>query len=222
MLTHRPSIQAVIFDLDGTLVDSEPIHRDAWRDVLAPFGFELTDEWFEGWIGCPEPHLGRVLEEEYRLPISAAESVRRKQARFRELASERSFIVPGAREAVAAFAETGCRLAVCTSCSRSIAEISLKASGLAEAFQVVLTLEDVARPKPDPEPYLRVAEMLGVAPRTSLVFEDSVSGVKAAEAAGMEVLAVGPLDRFLACNKYRNFSSLKAAADFARVEYFHR
>jgi beta-phosphoglucomutase len=182
---------AVIFDMDGVLIDSGAHHRAAWRALLDELG--VTPGAPDSWrltIGRPSVEavpllLGRAM--------SAAEAQRlaaRKQEHYRRLAAGGPATVRGVVEFVADLAARRVPRAVATSASRRDVEDLLNRAGLRDRFEVVVAAEDVSRGKPDPEVYLRAAGRLGVEPGHCLVFEDAVVGVRAARSAGMRTIGV--------------------------------
>ncbi len=184
-------MHGVVFDMDGVLVDSGAHHRAAWRAVLDELGAApATPEFWRLTIGRPSWEavpllLGRPLPPEEARSIAG-----RKQAHYRRLVRQGLPAVAGAPAFVGELVRRGIPRAVATSAARTEATRLLGALGLLAAFGVVVTAEDVACGKPDPEVYLRAATGIGVAPGRCLVFEDSLVGVEAARRAGMRVIGV--------------------------------
>jgi HAD superfamily hydrolase (TIGR01509 family) len=180
---------AIIFDMDGVLVDSGAHHRAAWASLCAELSLSPPSDFWRLTIGRPaEEAVGLLVGG-----VSAGEAVRlaeRKRAHY--TAHSRRGIVPvaGVCAYVAALAERGIPRAVATSATRPDVERLLGAIGLSGSFETVVSADDVRRGKPDPAVYLKAAELLGVAPAGCLVFEDAVVGVHAARAATMRVIGV--------------------------------
>ena len=178
---------AVLFDCDGVLVDSEPYSEQAWRRALSDWGIALGD--FTVWVGKTDSELAAHFSEQAGADpeVLAAGSRRHLLAALR-----REPLTPHA-DALAVLAsaeESGLPTAVVTNSERWRLRAILASAGLGRRFAAEVTSEDVAAPKPAPDVYLAAAERLGVAPGRCLALEDSPVGVAAARAAGMTVVAV--------------------------------
>jgi len=176
--------------MDGVLVDSGAHHREAWIRMLGELGVTAPPGFWRQTIGRPSAEAVPLLLGESIAPAEARRLARRKQEHYLTLTARGPQAVPG----VAAFVETlharEIPLAVATSARRSDAIELLGPLGLLERFRVIVTVEDVARGKPDPEVYLLAARGLGVPADACLVFEDAVVGVQAALRAGMRAVGV--------------------------------
>lgn len=180
-----------IFDCDGTLIDSMPVHYRAWDAAMRRHGLKepLCEELFYSLGGVPTLKVAEIIAAHYGLTIDPAQVFHEKEALFVELLADVKKIDPVvafAREAVA----QGKPVAVASGGPRDIVHHSLKLADLASLFPVVVTPEDVAHGKPAPDMFLLAAKKLGVAPERCLVFEDAEPGHKAAEAAGMHSVHV--------------------------------
>lgn len=174
-------LKALLFDLDGTLADTDPLHLLAWREALRPYGLEVDREFYGRRIsGRLNPEIVRDLlgleGEEARRLIEA------KEARFRKLARKLK-PTPGLLEFLERARGKGLTWGVVTNAPEENARHVLKALGLRPPL--LLLAEEVGRGKPDPRPYQVALERLGVAPEEALAFEDSSSGVKSAVGAGI-------------------------------------
>jgi len=195
-------VAACIFDMDGTLVDSEPNYFEADRIFLSGFGIEYDDTFRDSMMGRGNLAFFDVIRERWpdneinSLPIE--ERLRRKDENYLEYARGRTFAFPKMVELLGMLRERGYPLAVASGSSRLIIQHSLEFAGIAEAFPIRLSAQEVPRGKPEPDVFLKAAARLGRSPRECVVFEDSQYGVLAALAAGMKVVGVpspvsGPL-----------------------------
>jgi beta-phosphoglucomutase len=182
--------RAVIFDMDGVLVDSGAPHREAWARMLGELGVPAPPEFWKRTIVRPAteavPHLlGTSVPR-----AEARRLARRKHEHYLTLAADGLPAVRGVVEFVERLCLRHVPLAVATSARRADAVELLGRLGLTERFAAIVTAEDVARGKPDPEVYLLAGRRLGAPPHACLVFEDAVVGVQAARGAGMRVFGV--------------------------------
>jgi HAD superfamily hydrolase (TIGR01509 family) len=177
---------AAIFDLDGTLVDTERLTVEAGLRAFADMGIAVEAGFLRGMAGKDDATCARIVAGTFPAMDFAA-FARRHDLRLREAYAAGIPLKPHARTVL-----DGIRLpkAVATSSTRPSAERKLAAAGLAAAFRHVVTVDDVTRPKPAPDPFLLAAELLGVDPRACVAFEDSETGARAARAAGMTVVQV--------------------------------
>jgi HAD superfamily hydrolase (TIGR01509 family) len=183
------SVAAVVFDLDGVLVDSEQVWDDARRELVADRGGTWTDDATRAMMGMSSLEWSRYMHDELGLDlepaaISAAVVEKLEQLYRRELP-----LLPGAREAVRALAARW-PLGLASSSNREIIDLVLELAGLTDAFAVTVSSEEVARGKPAPDVYLEVARRLGVVPEACAAIEDSTNGLRSAAAAGMTVIAL--------------------------------
>jgi len=185
------SLRAVLWDLDGTLVDSENYHWLAWRDTMANEGVALTFEQFRETFGWRNDAilrrwLGPNADPRRMERIGAA-----KEEQYRALVRRGGLApLPGAAEWVRRLRAAGWAQAVASSAPRLNIEVVLEAMGLAGLFETSVSAEDVERGKPDPQVFLTAAARLGAPPQRAIVVEDAAAGIEAARRAGMRSIAV--------------------------------
>jgi len=184
--------EALIFDCDGTLIESAALYARAWASGFAISGKNMSVDWYNARAGLSEYVLMDAFEDQHGIKLDRQATVAKVRETFlKELALLREIAV------VAAIARRnhGKRpMAVASGGPAAIVEPSLKATGLYDLFDAVVTLDDVGRAKPEPDLFLEAARRLGVPPGRCLVFEDSLPGIEAARQAGMHVVDVTGLD----------------------------
>lgn len=182
------AIKAVLWDMDGTLVDSEPVHHAALARAMTAAGFPISVAQAASYIGIPMEGIHARLVEETGLTLGYAELADRTYAAYLEVAPTLQRR-PGAVEAWTALAAAALPQAIVSNADRIILQANLRAAGLARPGLISVAINDVVAGKPDPEPYLRAAYLLGIAPADCLVIEDTTIGAAAGHAAGMRVVA---------------------------------
>ena len=182
-------IAAVIFDLDGLLLDTEQVWDEVREELVRELGGRWHDRAQADMMGMSSLEWSRYMHEELGLPDPpeeiSAEVVRRMAARYRE----RLPLIDGAVEAVQRLAGRS-PLGLASSSNRELIDLALEVSGLGRSFRATVSSEEVARGKPAPDVYLEAARRLGVDPHACAAIEDSRSGILAAKAAAMRVVAI--------------------------------
>jgi beta-phosphoglucomutase len=184
--------RAVLWDLDGTLVDSAEQHWQAWSETLAAQGLTVTRAQFRQTFGQRNDAilarwLGDAIAAERRRDIGHA-----KEARYRELVAQAGLVpLPGAAAWVERLSAAGWRQAVASSAPRLNVQVVVQALGLGAHFGALVAAEDVTHGKPAPDVFLAAAERLGVPPAACIVVEDAAAGVEAARRAGMRSVGLG-------------------------------
>lgn len=186
--TH--GFDAVIFDCDGTLVDSMPAHFEAWCDALALYGAGgiFKEDVFLAMGGRPTRDIVVELNSEYDLHLDPEAVAFAKREAFLKRLDSMTLI-----DEVAAYAQSlrgKIPMAVASGGSRMVVEKTLHVVGVSDWFDEVVTADDVNEGKPAPDVFLRAAQLLGVVPSKCLVLEDAPAGILAAQRAGMQVIAV--------------------------------
>jgi len=186
--------RAYLFDCDGTIVDSMPLHYIAWKKALGEWNCAFEEELFYAWGGRPVTEIISALNRMHGLEMPVDMVAKRKENLYFELEDELKAI-PEVIEHIEA-KHGHIPLAVVSGSRRASVTHSLSALGLLEKFDVLVCAEDYAHGKPAPDCFLTAAARLGVDPKDCLVFEDTEMGIKAATAAGMASVRVPtPLER---------------------------
>ena len=181
-------VKALIFDLDGTLADSLPTHIECWHKVCASFNYKFDEQVLYDLTGMPTHIFAEYIKNDSHCELSVEEIVRLKQTFFYSVAGNIRPI-----ESIAKFVRINhgrILMSIGTGGGRRSAEMILEAIGMRQYFEVVVTADDVANHKPEPDTFLKCAELMGVEPSCCQVFEDGVKGMEAAHKAGMIVTDV--------------------------------
>ncbi len=189
-ITIDPKAKALIFDLDGTLSDSLPVHVATWNTIGEKLGFIFDEQIVYDMTGRPTIEFAKRIISENNLSISPEEMVKLKQEAFWEMVH---LIKP--IEEVVTIVKNQCHqlpMAVGTGASKKSAVKQLTTLNLMEYFEVIVTADDVTKHKPEPETFLKCAEKMGILPEDCQVFEDGDLGIIAAKLAGMMVTDVRP------------------------------
>lgn len=182
----------VLFDMDGLMVDTEPLARAAWEQVVAPYGLTMSDDLYGRMLGRRTSESAQLVLEALVLPLLRDELIERKTAIFLDSLADGVPAMPGLYALLDEVERRGLPWAVATSTPRPVAEIILGHLGVAGRAAALACGDEVAHGKPAPDIFLLAAARLGAAPAACLVLEDSANGCAAAIAAGMRVAAVGP------------------------------
>lgn len=185
-------LKAVIFDMDGVIADTNPHHQIAWRKYYEQHGRTLSDAEFVEYVSGKHNSaiLGHLFPDQSIDMADFDRLAREKEALFRELYAPDIVAVPGLVNFLKMLKAHGIKTAVGTSAPVENLDFVMDALELRPFFDVLLHEKLVTRPKPDPEIYQKAMAMLGVTPEESIVFEDSMTGVKAGRAAGARVIGV--------------------------------
>jgi beta-phosphoglucomutase family hydrolase len=182
--------RAVIFDMDGVLIDSAQAHKESWRILGKDLGVDVTDEMFAAQFGRASRDIIRCLFGHHLSDETVARYDRRKEEAFRNIVRGRMPFMPGARELVRDLHHAGFALAVGSSGPPENVELCIEEMGLAHCFNAVVNGMDVTYGKPHPQTFLLAAERLGLQPDLCLVVEDAPAGIEAATRAGMKSVAL--------------------------------
>ncbi len=183
------SVQAVIWDLDGVIIDSAEEHRQAWQRLAQEEGLPFSDADFWATFGKRDDDIITILWGQ-QSPERVRELADRKEAYFRDLIRKTAAPLPGAVELLRGLHAAGFLQALASSAPVANIQLISEVLGLRQYLTVLVSGETVARGKPAPDIFLKAAEELGVSPGRCVVIEDAVAGVQAAHAAGMRCIAV--------------------------------
>ena len=190
-LPRRPL--AVIFDMDGLLIDSESIYRDAMMEVAAEGQFELPWSVIERMVGVPWPDAVHALKAHFGQDFDTIGFRQQVERRFHLVADAGICLKAGVLELLDHLDAIALPRAICTGSGHPAVERHMGGHGLLARFDTVVAHGDYARSKPSPDPFLTTATRLGIEPVDCLVLEDSYNGVRAASAAGMMTIMVPDL-----------------------------
>jgi HAD superfamily hydrolase (TIGR01509 family) len=182
---HPRRFAAVVFDMDGVLVDSEPMHVEAMRRILGPYGVAYTDRENEQFFGFTDPEVFRILRTRYGLAPDEHELTRRRTELLVELTRKGTVPMAGVPDVPRTLHARGYRLAVASSSALGVIRATVEALGITPLFEALVSGADVGRGKPAPDVFVETARRLGLPPRACLVVEDSRNGLLAAKAAEM-------------------------------------
>jgi HAD superfamily hydrolase (TIGR01509 family) len=208
--------QAIVFDMDGVLVDSEELHAHAKRTAFRQAGITLTDSDLREYVGRSDAVMIEEVGTRFQLNAGQRAAIFREKARIYEQEEKKLKIVPGSIEFVRWTAQHY-KLALATSATTRNRVAALDLLGIADSFEVIVDLSDVSEPKPSPEIYLTAVSRLALVPSECMVVEDALTGVLSAKRAGCVVSAL--------TQTFAPEALLEAGADFtfetfAKLECF--
>lgn len=183
--------RAVAWDIDGTLIDSEPLHQRALITASAALGVDLSDIDPEAFRGVHAIDIWKALKPRFRPDASFKTWIAAIEGYYVEHAGELK-PNPGALEAMRALSARGVAQACVSNSGRTIVDANIEALGIAELITFSLSINDVSRGKPDPEPFRETARRLGAKPEATVAVEDSDPGARSARAAGLFVVGYAP------------------------------
>jgi HAD superfamily hydrolase (TIGR01509 family) len=183
----RPTIKAVIFDHDGTLVNSEPVHWHCWTEVMRPFGMKLSQEEYKRNLsGMPSNVSAAWLADKFNLDVNPGALLTSKQKLLRAFLTNHAYpLMPGVAQLLDYLAQKRILMAVASGADRNEVHRTLEFHGFAHHFTAVATQNDVVHNKPAPDVYLHAARQLNLLPNECVAIEDSDNGERAARAANI-------------------------------------
>jgi beta-phosphoglucomutase len=168
-------LKAILFDLDGTLIDSEHFYFDCWNEILAEVGAQFTfEDWLENYVGTSVYLNAQKLKDKYGLPDPIDELIaRRKQLTIDRFKTTDVSLMPFVVESLEFYRSKGLRMVIATSSQREDVEAIFERNGLGHYFEFMITRSDVENAKPHPESYIRCVERLGIEKHECIVYEDT-------------------------------------------------
>ncbi|MES3037260.1 MAG: HAD family phosphatase [Bdellovibrionota bacterium] len=188
--TYFPNreFKAYLFDFDGTVADTMPVHHVAWNEALSLYNLTLTLEQHHGWAGRPTREIIELLNQTHNITLPVDDILKFKEQHYLNSIPSVKAIVPVVEIIKAAHGKVP--MAIVSGSRRKPVETTLKQIGMSHFFDLLVCAEDYTHGKPAPDCFLKAAKLLGVPPDDCLVFEDAVLGIEAAHAAGMMCLRV--------------------------------
>lgn len=186
------ALKAFLFDLDGTLIDSERFHYNCWEEMLGKFGISINyEDWIRNYAGIPLPVNARTLVEKYAIPMPLEEFTKEREAlTLTRLKTTDIGMMPYAIEFLDFLVARKLRISLVTSSPADDVTLILSKTGLKKYFEQIITRTDVTHSKPDPESYLVCARKMNVDVKDCIAFEDTLNGTRSAKAAGMICYAI--------------------------------
>jgi len=181
-------LKAVVFDMDGVIADSEPIHVEAEKTTFRKHGVEASDVELHAFTGSDNWVMLRTMIDRYRLPLKLDALYREHMVNLFDAVRKHVQPFPGALDLIRGLSENGVPLAVASSSPRKLIDLVLEKFDVACLFHTIVSGDDVSLSKPNPEIFAKAATRLGLQPRECLAIEDSTNGVRAAKEAGMAVI----------------------------------
>ncbi|MEH6628053.1 MAG: HAD family phosphatase [Motiliproteus sp.] len=185
-------IRGILFDFDGTLVDSEPVHCQLWQQLLRPYSVALSKRDYQTLLlGTASTDSAALLVETFALPISAQNLMQQREIALQaQLLEAPPALMPYARKTLEHYRKQGFRLALVTASGRQAVHNILCAHGLQDLFEVITTGDDIRHSKPHPEGYCQTLQRLGLKPHQGVAIEDSATGIQAALTANLRCLGI--------------------------------
>lgn len=191
---NTESYSALLFDLDGTLADTMPLHNQAWIETLQDYGCPMTNEILSEYAGIPNAETVEIFNRrfQWRLdPVTIAETKETRAIEKLKAVLPQDLRIESTIEIASQYFGKK-PMAVVSGGSRSLVELVLQKLMIRKYFSVLVCAESTTKHKPNPEPFLFAARELNVAPNQCLVFEDGQAGIQSAQSCGMSVILVGP------------------------------
>ena len=186
------TVKAILFDHDGTLVDSEATHFQLWKTILAHYQIQLAEDGYKQFhSGIPTARNAEILVEKYQINSTPQELAKQKDILTNAFFATQCFpLMPGVKDTLQTFYDVGLTLGIVTGAGRIGVDTTLAGHQLSDFFSVITTGEDVRLSKPDPAVYTLAMDKLGVSAQECIAIEDTENGIRSAVEAGLPCLAV--------------------------------
>lgn len=182
-------MKAVIFDMDGVIINSEPLHQKVEREIVEELGGKLSDDDVASFVGATDYSMWSKIKEKFNLELSVEKLIEIKKERFMKEIDEIQ-LVPNFMNFMLTLHKEGYLMAIASSNNRKVVDAIVNKFQLYKYMKFIISGEEVKRSKPDPEIFLTAAKKMNVTPSDCIVIEDATNGVKAAKAAGMKCIGL--------------------------------
>lgn len=218
----EPQIKAIIFDLDGTLVDSEPNYYTGDKRFLAEYGIELTEEMKQRYVGIGCRSMMEEIKVEFNIKDSIDVLIAKKNKYYSDVAKNNTVVFPEMLKLLQMLKANNFPMAVASGSSPDVIQMIIQDTNIKQYFDVVLSSEEVKRGKPAPDIFLEAAKLLNIAPSNCMVLEDSRYGIEAAKSAGMCCIGIPFPDNEKLHNSFKKSDLLykNGIEDFSAEEVF--
>lgn len=183
-------VRALVFDMDGVIVDSEPLHLIAYQEFFSEYEIEYTAEHNQEFLGTKDVWMAGVLIERHELPHTPETMVKAKEEILLRLIREQAVARPGLFEILTQAKSAGLPMSIASSATLPTIHLVVEVLKIREYFDALTSGDEVAHGKPSPDVFLLAAKRLGAEPSHCVVIEDTLNGIKAAKAAGMHCVAI--------------------------------
>lgn len=182
--------KCVIFDMDGVIIDSEPFHQECERKMFQMFGITVSEKEHNTFVGATDENIWSCIKSSYSLSISVSDAVKLKKSLYREYMMNEALMapIPHVSDLITELYENGFSLAVASSAPMEQIQHVINSFGLADYFKSFVSGEDVSKGKPNPDIFLKAADLIGSHPNCCVVIEDSHNGITAAISANMKCI----------------------------------
>lgn len=205
----KPRYEAILFDKDGTIFDSESSNKHAWMTTTKAYGIDFSDAEYQQFVGIPTHKCFAIAKIMFPTDFPWDDFFAALRSKILSAYETGVPFKPGFERFFSHIKTLNIPIGLVTSAERQGTELSFASSGYLPDFNVVVTLNDVKKPKPSPEPYLQACKTLGIAPERTLVFEDSNVGLRSAINAGCKTIAIPDLDVIDSLIKNQCYAVLK-------------